>query len=476
VTRHRACAAAWIAVALGPAALSADSSQSPAPVGSPSALARLATAVAAQVSNASPEPPLAVQVAAHSKDLARNFATLLISELALRKLGPIAVEAPDAVAAEMSARRSGARSLVRLSVALSDGAVQARGDLLSTWVNFWSGQSSTRSARPTAVILASVDADAQALALAAAAAERLPAGGLKFEAAKFADLPLWTAAVAAGDLDGDGRDEIVALTDDEIFAFSPEGRLLARRDHRILGDSPTPCREPFGAISIQSQRIAYFSAARRRGELLALDGAKGEFRRLGFLDDVPIAVQGQTQLWGSFVAGRSAFAADLWTGSGNRWSVARPFWALSLFAAPSGTRSLIAFADGTASLASGEGIPPGRPFRNVAAAMALIDIDGDGEPEIVTTSPQYRAQPDELLVLEPPLNPGAAAPLASAPGDAGTPDVRVLGERWRGPVRGGWAVQVSGARLGAGRAPQIVVGVWMPDGSGQLQVFRAVSP
>ncbi len=470
---RRAWAAAFAAVALGPAALFAVRSPSAEEMERSSALARLAQRIAGQVSQASPEPPLAVYLAGESTDLGRGFATLLLSELALRKLGPTAVSAPSPEAAEAIARQVGARSLLRLSVGLNRGDLQAKGDLISTWVNFWSGRTNPRSNRGAAVVFAAVEADAQALALAS----ELPAlaGGIKLEGVRFADLPQWPAAIAAGDLDGDGRDEVVAITNDEIFAFSPEGRLLARRDHRPLGDSATPCREPFGTISIQSQRIAYFSAARRQGEILALDAARGAFRSLGSLNEAPLAAQGQTQIWGSFEPGRSTFAADLRLGSGEAWSVRGPLWTLSLFATSKGMRSLIAFADGTASWFGGVGLPRGRRFRSSAAATALIDIDGDGEPEIVTTSSRYRAEPDELRILESPVNDGPA-PAASPATDAGTDDgLLPLHERWREPIRGGWALQVVGAHLVAGKPAQIVVGVWRPDGSGQLQIYRTVS-
>ncbi len=480
MTRRWAPAAASLAVALGPVAFSAAKAQLGAGAESSGALARLAEAVASQVAQAPAEPPVGVYVASESANLARSFATLVISDLAQRKLAPSPVNAPSAEAAEATARRSGARSLVRLNVAVANGSVLARGDLLSTWVNFWSGQDAARNTRPAAAIVASVEADSQALALAAAPDLRPAArrGELRLEGAKLADLPRWTAALASGDLDGDGRDEIVALTDDEIFAFSADGKLLARRDHRFLGDSATPCREPFGAISVVAQRIAYFSAARRKGELLALDRGRAEFRSLALLDDVPIAAQNGKQIWGTFVPGRSAFAANLWTESAEKWALPNPLWALSLFPASSGPRSLLVFADGTASWALGPAISRGLPLRDAAAAMALVDIDGDGEPEIITTSSRYRADPDELRVLSAPEDGRAStSPPATPSLDAGALD-RAISPRelWRGPVRGGSALQVVGAKLEAGKSAQIVVGVWMPDGSGQLQVFWRVSP
>jgi hypothetical protein len=101
--------------------------------------------------------------------------------------------------------------------------------------------------------------------------------------------------------------------------------------------------------------------------------------------------------------------------------------------------------------------------------MALIDVDGDGDPELVTTSWRYRPEADELRVLPGP--PQSSARSASTV-DGGAPNQ----ELWRGTIQGGWALQLVGARAGAGRPDQIVVAVWMPDGSAQLRLFRRVAP
>src|SRR2546428_241954 len=46
----------------------------------------------------------------------------------------------------------------------------------------------------------------------------------------WAKLPALPAAIAAGDLDGDGKKELAVLTDDEVLLFSADGKLFSRRD------------------------------------------------------------------------------------------------------------------------------------------------------------------------------------------------------------------------------------------------------
>ncbi|HLL55605.1 MAG TPA: VCBS repeat-containing protein, partial [Myxococcaceae bacterium] len=131
------------------------------------ALERLARQTADALAERAPEPPLALYVRADAAELERGFTSLLASELAARKLAPVALRVPTPEAAEPAAREQGARSLARLTLALEHGLLQARGDLTGTWVNFWAGQVPTRPAQPAAALAQSTEADAHALALAA---------------------------------------------------------------------------------------------------------------------------------------------------------------------------------------------------------------------------------------------------------------------------------------------------------------------
>ena len=419
------------------------------------AIEAVAARVAEQIAARQPEPPIAIQVRADSAELARAVTTALAAALARRKLAPLALETPASSSGEAEARAAGARALVRLTLSFEQGELRARGDLLGTWVNFWSGRASTRPAGPAAALLASAPADAVALALDGPRRPpqvgAAPAGELRLSGAVFGRLAGWTAALAAGDLDGDRRDEVVALTDDEILVFSPEGRVLARRALRALPYSPTPCREPFGAATVDEggRRLAYLSAQRARGEWLALDPTAG-LRLLGRLDRMPLAYASGVEISGALVPGQNTFEAAI--------AAPAPFNTLSVFSGSAGPELLAVFPSGTAVWR--RGVAPAGPsveLRGLGAASALADVDGDGASEIATTEPAHAPAPEVLRVLR-------------APGGAGAPHPNEV--RFRTELGSGRAMQMAAADLDADGADELVIALWLPDGATELQVFR----
>jgi hypothetical protein len=435
------------------------SAASPPPTPDAPSIERLAQVLAEDVRALKPEPPVAMHLSGASPELRRAVGTVLASKLAGAGLGPLVVDAASPEAAERLAREQGARSLLRLTLAVEAGELRARGDALGTWVNFWSGRTPTRAPQPAAALVRAVEADAGALALAAVAPPQPPAPPtttglrpLRLLGAVLARLERPPAALAAGDLDGDGKDEVAALTETSVSVFAADGRLLA---HRELEGAPslTPTREPFGAMAVLSgpPRLALWSARFAQGEVLALDAGRGQLRPVGGLDAAPL---GSTER-GVFTPGQTTFTLEVRLADGRTLPVPAPFTSASL-ASP---RLLFVHADGSASLYPRATAAPTR-LTGLGAGSALGDLDGDGTPELLTTSPQLQPAPDALRIyaLTPDGAPTEHEPL------------------WQGPLAPGRALSVVTADLDGDKRREVVVGLWRPDGTGELFLLRQGAP
>jgi hypothetical protein len=289
-------------------------------------------------------------------------------------------------------------------------------------------------------------------------------GELKMVSASFARLPRWTAALASGDLDGDGRDEVVALTDDELIAFSPDGRVLARRELRFLPRSSSPSREPVGAVAVlpSPPRVAWLSAQRARGEELALEPGGG-FRVLRQIDQAPLSRVGGAALSARLVPGQNTFQDVLKVDGRPPVELKLPRGPVTVSASsgPSGPAVVAVYADGKGSLLRGlSGDAPRTPLDGLGAATALVDVDGDGLPELVTTEAAWSPSAESLRILS---LPGAGAP------DTAAPELLKIG------IPRGRALQLTGADLDGDGTCEILVALWLPDGTTDLQVFRRVS-
>jgi hypothetical protein len=416
-----------------------------APPPADSALERLAQEVGRAIAAKHFEPPVGIYVEGAPAPLERAFASLLASRLAGAHLAPVVIDAKDASEAEQIARARGVRSLARLTLEVKEARLTARGDALSTWVNFWSGATPTRSG-PALALTGSTEVDAQARALA----ELPPAAAppLTLALAPLVRLPEVPAAIALGDLNGDQRDEVLVLSGDQLLAYDAQGRELW---HAALQqpDATRPCRDPFGLVSVVAGKVLAWSARRERPELFSLSG-----KPLGAADGLTldtIALRADP--------GFNRFLPEV-TWAGKAVTLPAALQAVSVF----GALALVVYPDGTASLP--RGAAPTARLVGVGSGSALADLDGDGTPELVLSSTRTVGVEDEVRVLT----------LAEADALAARQGLVVeASPAWQQPLAGRALVAASGDLDGDG-ADETVLGTWLSDGAGELVILKRVTP
>lgn len=398
--------------------------------GRATALDALAQKVAAQITALKLEQPYAI-------DLSGNVQPLAIA--VAERLNPL-LQPVD--------RHSGdLRTLLSLRVDLDGQNVVVSGDAQSTWVNFWSGKSA-RSNPPVRLPPTSVEADALALAIASGKPVQVtapPRTPLALKVTVLAQLAQVPAALACRDTDGDNRAELAVLTPDAVLLLSNEGRSLARFDLRTAPLAKVVAREPFGAVSMAGKptRIAFFTARHESGQTLELD--RGTLRSVATTEAVNVLDGVQVRQ----APGLNTFAAEVRLGDK---PLALPGTPQSV-GASKGVR-LFQFASGGVSLTRTETVPP--VAIDSGSAAALADLDGDGTPEVLTSTREAFPRLELLSVY--------ALRDLEAPAPDGTATL------WRGPLPRGRALVATGCDLNGDGKEEVVVGAWLEDGTGELSV------
>lgn len=361
------------------------------------------------VADAGFAPPVGVYVEGSPAPASRALASLVMAGLAEAHLAPVPVTAPNADAAEVSARDQRLSSLVRLTVNIEGGKVVVRGDALSTHVNFWSGSTPVREG-PAVALFAAADADDETLAMLGQTA---PPKELRLLRFSFAKLSAWPAAVAVTET------EVSAIVGEELLVWTLDGKLKSHTE--LSGARSThPTREPFGWISGSR-------AWTSRHELQPLTWAELTLTpRAGFASFEP------TFTWSK--------RTSTWPESISQFSASGP---VTMFVTPSG-RAAISRGDAAS-----------RFVTNVGSGSALTDFDGDNVAEVVATLFKT-GNGDEVRVLT--LRDFEAA-------QARNQALQELTPLWQDKLS-------ARAVVAAGGRECVVLGLWKDDGTGELVMIR----
>lgn len=388
------------------------------------------------------EAPVGLYVQGSREELARTCASQLASALALKTLAPVVIEAPTANEAENTARHHGVRSLIRISISTADDQVVARGDAISTWVNFWSGATPTRSAG-SAVISVSVSSDTTARTLAGLDTTHPPTTSrpVDFKLTPFLRFNAPLAALTLGDIDGDAHVDLAVLLPDELQLFSGEGKLMARL--ALSGPLAThPTREPWGAVSIQNGRIVAWSSRREKPEAFVFTA--GTLRSKGPTDELAID--------GVIVTpqpGLTRFTSNISWG-GKALKAPREFQSLQVRR----SLALFQFSDSAAAVTHGT-TPASGQVTALGSAIAMIEGTGD-EPLMLTSSARTSGFQDEVRLVT--LKNFEAAQSRSA-------SIAEVSAEWQTALSRGRAILAASADLDGAPGDEALIGTLTAEGS-----------
>jgi hypothetical protein len=311
------------------------------------------------------------------------------------------------------ARGLGASWLIRCTLGTAQARLTATADLSPLGMPFWErlADPTPRGARHH--LFASVTADAE-IRMLLGMERALPAlAGWRLEEALY--LPRRVLDAGLGDLDGDGRPELVLLGEDILEVYSlAEGspRRLASQELESIPLEATRGRDPIGSLVVVDfnrdgrSEVFYKLANRRWGELLVWNGARLEpIRKLG---RVPLCLvhlaRRPTVLSGLPEAGTNLFqpaleVADINASTGSPLALSGPFASLRCHQNATG-RIEIRLVDARGALHRLEldGTQT-LEVEKVGAGSGMADLDQDGRAELILSEAVWPGEPDGLRVL-----------------------------------------------------------------------------
>ncbi len=358
--------------------------------------------IAARAAGSMP-PGADVALAVRAREPGAARLAQALEEVVLSRLAANA-RAVKVVSAAVEARAGGFDLLVELEVAVDAGDAVATGRILSTERDLWraaAGALPDGAVAATLVARAPIDGELRAYvsSVAPPVPSRRPRRMTFRRVARELDLGAPLLALAAADLDGDARAELIALTTGEVAVLRvlPDGPALIARAS-LEGPAPLPRpRTPAGALAVVDGQIHARSSERAAGAIFVLSAAA--LARVGEPRDYPMCPSGSATL----VPGRALFQRDA-----------------EVFLAAGCGGGLAAVVDAAGALKLGKTVVKG-----VGTAFAIADVDGDGGLELVSSAWRAPGAPDALAIhrleadgsVRPaarPTNAPAIAALAAA--------------------------------------------------------------
>jgi hypothetical protein len=363
-------------------------------------LASAGERVAARLAEAAaPRELLALAVLAPGAEaLAGPLATALAEALSRRGFAVAPLAGPRLADPEAAARALGADRLLRVQAGLAPGRreLALTAEAVATRPNFFLQRVPGARPGPSRLLALSLPADAATLALCRTARG---GGPLAVTVRPLARLDERVLALAAGD--PGGGPAVAAVTPSAVLLVGPDGRLMARRPH--TSPPPAPLRWPAAAVAVGDfggGRLAVRLAGAPAGEVLAYSG--GALLLVAPLAGAPLWAGQSGHVFGAFVAGKATLAdrfAPLLE-AGARPRSAKEFAAFAGAPRPGAVAFAAVSGDGTALLLGPDLAVVGR-LEGVGAGLALADLDGDGEPELVASDATAAAE-DRIRVLRLP--------------------------------------------------------------------------
>lgn len=405
LTRWTLAAALALALALGSAAAGAQAKPRAA------AIAQGAGELADQVAREAGGPQaVALQVLAPGADsLAGPLQAALSEALSRRGFAVAVLSAATGPGAEEAARVLGADRLLRVTTGLVPGQRELllAAESVPTRPSFFLQHSPEFRAGGARLYSLSVPADEATLLLARAGSRAGPTGPALFVRPLF-KVDERVLALAAGDALGDGSSLLVLVTPRAVSAVTLGGIVRAR--YALDPDVPGP-RHPAATVAVGSFPGGRVALGRAGSPSLVLDAAGGVLLPAGPLPMVPLSAGDGFAFFGAFVPGK-AVLADLVTPSpdpSRQPASDREYVAFASAPRPGRVAHAWVSGDGVATVLGPHLEPLGEPIPGVGSGLALADVDGDGEPELVASSAEWDGT-DRVRVLRWPPGPGPAAP------------------------------------------------------------------